>query len=89
MKIRALTLIRGAEVAANPGDLLEVADTLGRVLVEAHAAVEVATPPARAEAIDALIVAPEAAVIEATELAVLPSPRGRRAVAPPPPDDEG
>jgi hypothetical protein len=65
MRIRALKMLRGPEVCANPGTVLEVEAAFGAELVKLGAAA----------ALDPVV---EAATEEAPETATQPRPRGAR-----------
>ena len=76
MKIRALTLLYGSNIAAKAGDILEVDDAAGKAYIAVGAAVEIPAPVVAPEPV------PEAAVLETPERAVLPAARPRRVGAP-------
>lgn len=78
MRIRLLTMIRGAHVSGNPGEEVDAPDELARALVANGAAVEIADDEGQESETEA---PPEAAVAEAPENAAQPRPtrRSRRA----------
>lgn len=80
MKIRALAMLRGAQITANAGDERDVPDDFGRALLEAGAAelLEGLETAVAEPAETALASAPEAAVNVASETAARTKARGKR-----------